>query len=216
MPRPYRLGVRKVSAEETRTRVLAAARQLLAISASPGGFSIESVARAAGVARMTVYYQFGTKAGLLQALFDDLAARGGMRELPAAFMAADPVEGLNRFIGTFCQFWASDQALFRRLQALAALDPDLSRELASREAGAQRGLRVLVARMAAAISNVEPAVLEELAAVLFTLTGFHAFDSLQRQLGGGAEEVAEVVRSLAHDAFGRYLQLSSRQSRTSS
>jgi AcrR family transcriptional regulator len=208
MPRPYRLGLREVSTEETRARVLAAARELLATSSSPGGFSVEAVARTAGVARMTVYYQFGTKAGLVQALFDELAARGGMRGLSSAFMAADPADGLNRFIGTFCRFWASDQALFRRLQALAALDPELERELGSREAGAQRGLRVLLTRMAPATSDAEPLVVEQLAAVLFTLTGFHAFDSLQRQLGGGADEVAEVISLIAQDACHRYLQLS--------
>ncbi len=45
------------------------------------GFTVDAVAREAGVARMTVYYQFGSKAGLLEAIFDSLAVRGGAEEL---------------------------------------------------------------------------------------------------------------------------------------
>src|SRR5579862_5656068 len=107
MPRPYRLGARKASAEETRARVIAAARELLATSASPVGFSVDAVARAADVARMTVYYQFGTKAGLLQAVFDELAAQGGLERLPVAFQKGNATEGLDEFISILCRFWAS-------------------------------------------------------------------------------------------------------------
>ena len=78
-PRPYRLGQRQVAADETRARVLAAARDQLAKETS---FSIDAVARRADVARMTVYYQFGSKRGLLEALFDLLAARGGCTSFP--------------------------------------------------------------------------------------------------------------------------------------
>src|SRR5690349_14114919 len=144
MPRPYRLTARKASADETRARVIAAARELLATSSSPAGFSIDAVARAADVARMTVYYQFGTKAGLLQALFDKLAEQGGMQHLVAAFQKPDPLDGLDEFVAVFCRFWASDRVVFRRLRALAALDPELKQELAAREQGARQGLRLLL------------------------------------------------------------------------
>ena len=119
-PRPYRLGQRRVAAEQTRTRVIAAARELLTASGGFTGFTIDAVAAQAGVARMTVYYQFGSKAGLLEALFDDLAARGGMDQLPAAFSRADPLDALAEFIALFCRFWASERLLIRRLQGLAA------------------------------------------------------------------------------------------------
>jgi AcrR family transcriptional regulator len=75
-PRPYRLGQRQVLADETRSKILDAARAQLETEAS---FSIDAVARRADVARMTVYYQFGSKRGLLEALFDALAASGGLR-----------------------------------------------------------------------------------------------------------------------------------------
>ena len=108
-PRPYRLGQRQAATDETRARVLAAARELLAASNGLAGFSIEAVARQAGVARMTVYYQFGSKPGLLEALFDDLAARGQIGEhLAAAFRRPDALQALAGFIAAFAHFWAAD------------------------------------------------------------------------------------------------------------
>src|SRR2546430_14142302 len=86
-PRPYRLGQRQVAADKTRSRILKAAREQLEKEAS---FSLDAVARRADVARMTAYYQFGSRRGLLEALFDDLAARGGVPPFPSAFQGPDP------------------------------------------------------------------------------------------------------------------------------
>lgn len=74
-PRRYRMGQRNAATERTRAQVLAGVRELLA---HPRGFSelsMDAVARKSGVARMTVYYQFGSKAGLLEALYEHLLAR---------------------------------------------------------------------------------------------------------------------------------------------
>ena len=84
-PRPYRLGQRQATTDQTRTRILAAARELLAAAGGIAGFTVEAVARHADVSRMTVYYQFGSKAGLLEALFDQLATTG---RLPQGAVAA--------------------------------------------------------------------------------------------------------------------------------
>ena len=89
-PRPYRLGQRQVLTEQTRERILTATRELLMTSDGFSGFSIDAVARQADVARMTVYHQFGSKIGLLEALTDVLAAQGGMQQLASAFRQPDP------------------------------------------------------------------------------------------------------------------------------
>jgi len=60
-PRPYRLGQRQATTEQTRARMLGAARELLTSSAGFAGYSIDAVARQADVARMTVYHQLGSK-----------------------------------------------------------------------------------------------------------------------------------------------------------
>src|SRR5262249_59613985 len=93
--RPYRLGQRQTSVEQTRARIVAAAREILAARDGFSGFTVDAVAAQAGVARMTVYNQFGSKLGLLEALFDDLAARGLVERLRTAFGRPDPREALT-------------------------------------------------------------------------------------------------------------------------
>ena len=65
-----------------RSRILAAARAVLV-----GGdaFTLEAVAREAGVARITIYDRFGGREALVEAIFDDLAESGGLTRLPEAF-----------------------------------------------------------------------------------------------------------------------------------
>src|SRR6202171_3145813 len=182
-PRPYRLGQRQVAADETRARILAAARDQLAEDTS---FSIDAVARRADGARMTVYYQFSSKRGLLEALFDALAARGGMQQLPSAFQKTDPAAALNRFIDVFARFWSSDRIVLRRLRAMAALDRELEQVLRDRNEGRRNGLRVIVSRLPARAGHIAETV-----DLLFALTSFENFDLL-----AGAGRKPEGVRPL--------------------
>jgi AcrR family transcriptional regulator len=187
-PRPYRLGQRRVAADETRARILAAARDQLAEDTS---FSIDAIARRADVARMTVYYQFGSKRGLLEALFDALAARGGMQQLPSVFQQADPVVALNRFIDVFARFWSSDRVVLRRLRAMAALDPELDQVLQDRNEGRRNGLRVIVTRLPARSTHAG-----EIVDVLFALTSFENFDVLAGP-DRTPDEVSPVIKRAA-------------------
>ena len=77
-PRPYRSGLRAKAALVRQQRILDAAIGVLR-GAGAGGFSLESVARAAGVTRLTVYNQFGSRRALLEAVFDARAETGGLQ-----------------------------------------------------------------------------------------------------------------------------------------
>ena len=46
---------------------------------------MEAVARRARVTRVTIYHQFESKAQLLEAVFDEFAASGGLASLPKIF-----------------------------------------------------------------------------------------------------------------------------------
>jgi AcrR family transcriptional regulator len=201
-PRPYRLGRRQAAAEHTRAQVIAAARDLLGASEGFAGFTVDAVARQAGVARMTVYYQFGSKLRLLEALFDHLAARGQLVErLPAAFKGPDPAEGLAMFIAAFAHFWASDRLVLRRLRGLAALDPDFEQGVRARDARRREGLRVLVQRLAQQQGRPVQGLLDEAVDVLHTLTSFETFDTLAGP-ARSPEEVVPLVQRLARAALG--------------
>ncbi len=145
-PRPYQPGKRRQAATEaTRSRIIEAARALLA-DPQASTFSIDAIAQRADVARMTVYYQFKSKAKLLEALFDDLAARANMSDLRKAFQEPDPRRGLNILIDVFCRFWESQGALLRRLNALAALDPEVDEAMTERGTWRREAIAQLLSR----------------------------------------------------------------------
>ena len=200
-PRPYRLGQRQATTEQTRARIINAARELLAESSSFSGFSIDAVARQADVARMTVYHQFGSKIGLLEALSDSLAAHGGMEHLADAFRRPEPLDALDEYITVFGRFWSADRLVMRRLRALAALDPDFEHVIRARDEWRRQGLRVIVQRFAEKHGRPAPEALDEAINVLFTLIGFECFDTLAGPTRS-IEEVAPMMQRLARAALG--------------
>src|SRR5436309_8998692 len=83
-PRLYRLGKRQEAMDQKRLQTLQAARQLLLERGYPS-FTMDAVARQAGVTRQTVHNQFGSRTALLEALCDFAALDGGLNRLPEAF-----------------------------------------------------------------------------------------------------------------------------------
>src|SRR4030095_6274720 len=147
-PRSYQLGQRQAAIAQTRERIVAAARELLNAESGVAGFTLDTVARQAGGARMTVYYQFGSKAGLLEALFDHLASRGHIERLRHAFEQPDPLDGLDMLVSVFADFWDADRLVMRRIRALAAIDPEVDKGVRSRDGRRRHALEVLVDRIA--------------------------------------------------------------------
>ena len=200
-PRPYRLGQRQAASEQTRMRIVNAAREVLMASDGYSTFSIDVVARRADVARMTVYHQFGSKLGLLEALCDSLAMSGGMEKLASAFRLEDPVASLNEYILVFSRFWEADRLVMRRLRALANLDPDFEQVIRSRDEWRRRGLQVIVGRFVERYGRPAPEALDEVIAVLYTLLSFEFFDMLAGPTQS-MQEVVPAVQQLAHAALG--------------
>src|SRR5882762_6014920 len=131
-PRPYRSPVRDAAADETRARIIAAARTLLGGGKDLPAFSLDGVAREAGVTRLTVYNQFESKRGLLEAVFDDIAQRGGLLDLPAVFTEPDAGIAMRRFVSVFCRFWAAHSKVMPKFQAVIRLDDEMAASLMQR------------------------------------------------------------------------------------
>jgi AcrR family transcriptional regulator len=199
-PRPYRLGQRQAATEQTRIRIINAARELLMANDGFSTFSIDVVARRADVARMTVYHQFGSKLGLLEALCDSLAMSGGMEQLSSAFRQGEPLASLNEYISVFSRFWDVDRLVMRRLRALAALDPDFEQVIRTRDEWRRKGLHVIVRRFVEQYGRPAPEALDEVIAVLYTLIGFEFFDTLAGPTRS-IQEVVPVVQQLAYAAM---------------
>lgn len=197
-PRPYRLGKRQAASEQTRSRIIAATREL--IMTGRGVPSVDSVAELAGVARMTVYYQFGSKVGLLEAVYDDLATRGLVSSLPAVFEAADALEALDELVAAFGRFWASDRLIMRRLRALAVLDPDFEGARA-RDERRRNLFQNVVGRIAEQYGQPNPASAPQLVDVFTALASFETFDAIAGE-NRSPEELVPVVQRLVRLALG--------------
>jgi len=199
MPRPYRLGQRQAAAEQTRARILTAARDLLMSPDGYSRFSIEAVARQADVARMTVYHRLGSKIGLLEALCDTLAVNGGMGHLATAFRQPDPLDALRQYLMVFGRFWEADRLVMRRLRALASLDPDFEQVIRARDAWRRQGISVIAQRLVDQLGPLPETARDEFVELLFTLSSFETFDTLAGPTRS-LEEVAPVVARLARAA----------------
>lgn len=199
-PRRYRMDQRRQAVETTRAAIVGAAREQLLGDESGAGFSIEAVARRADVARMTLYNQFGSKLGLLEAVYDDIAAKGGMTRMPAVMMRADPLETLAGVVELFCGFWASDRELFRRLFRYGLLDPTVSESHRDRNERRRRVAQAVVERLSEQYGELS---LKRAEAVdlLFTLTSFETYDGLAAE-DRTAEAVASLVLHTLRAAFG--------------
>jgi AcrR family transcriptional regulator len=184
-PRPYQAGQRRLAATAaTRKKIVEAARALLA-DPEAGAFSIDAVAERADVARMTVYYQYKSKAKLLEALFDDLGERADMRRMRKVFEERDARKSLGLLVDVFCHLWETQGSILRRLTAIAALDPEVDRALEERGDWRREALTNLIGRLP------KRKRAEELVEVLHALTSFDVYETLRR-----AKRSSEVSASL--------------------
>ena len=103
--------------------------------------SVDRIARAAGVARSTVYVIFGSRAGLFDAFAADLLERGGFQRVLDAVADPDPRVHLRDGITGGVQTFAAHRDVFRALVSMAALDPEAvgGRHAAPRASDARRG-----------------------------------------------------------------------------
>jgi AcrR family transcriptional regulator len=192
-PRRYNIEKRRTDAGLTRARVIEAAREIVASPNGMAGFSMEAVARQAGVARMTVYYQFGSRVGLLEAVYDDLAQRGLVASLRAVFGAPDALEALDLLVAAFGQFWASDRLIMRRLRALAVLDPDFN---GARERDERRRnlFQEVIGRITEQYGQPNPESAPRLTDILTALASFENFDALAGEARSPDDLIPDVQR----------------------
>ena len=201
-PRAYKLGKREAAATETRSRILDAAREILADESGTADLSMDAIARRADVSRLTVYYQFKSRPGLLEALYDQMAARGNLRRIAEIFHEPDVSVALEKLVRIFVAFWSSDPVVIRRLRGMAALDAEMAPGLHARDARRRHIARELLGRIASAKKKKTRSEELNLAAdVLSMLTSFETYDALGRA-GHKHKEITETVIKLARVAAG--------------
>lgn len=194
-PRTYSMRKREALASETRLRILEAARQILS-EESEEPLSMDQIARRADVSRLTIYYQFKSRPGLLEALYDYLATRGNMRRMAEVFHEPDSYVALDKLVSVFIGFWSSDRVVIRRLRAMAALDPEIAKGIQSRDARRRQIAGELLKRiMASGKKTYTGEQFKTTADVLAMLTSFATYDALATA-GHSQEEIVGIIARL--------------------
>jgi AcrR family transcriptional regulator len=189
--RPYELGKRLEQMDESRAAILRAAQAQLAAK----GFrrlTMEGLAAESGVTRQTIHNLFGTKTGVLEAVFDLIALESGMERMREVMMLPPGEAQLTRFVGIFCGFWAKNRMLIRRVHGMGAIDPEFGTVIDARNQRRLMAATRIVQRVGSDDST-------EKAAMLAALTSFEFFDALAESCGSEAE-AERMVLHLARSA----------------
>ncbi|ABD12295.1 transcriptional regulator, TetR family [Frankia casuarinae] len=190
-PRRYEQRLRTAGADQTRRRILDAMYEQL-----PRLASVEAVARQAGVARSTVYLVFGSRAGLFDALTQDVLDRGGFADLVRAVQDPDPLVHLRGGITASVRVYAGQRDA---LWALRSMEQALDGALQRAEQDRLGGMEHLAERLAAhGLLRVPVAAAVD---VLWLLTSFDAFDLLYTGRRLSVDEVAARLLATAEHAL---------------
>jgi AcrR family transcriptional regulator len=201
--RRYEQRLRAEAAEETRRRILDAVYDRLR-EAPTQPVSVEQVARAARVARSTVYLIFGSRAGLFDAFGQDLLRRGGFERLVTAVAHPDARETLRQGIRAGVHMFAADRDVHRVLFSMATLDPEATAGAMQRsEARRKDGMASLAQRLAEQDLLRPDLTVDDAAHILFLATSFDAFDLLYTGRGLPVDEVARLLVATAERAVCR-------------
>ena len=184
--RPYELGKRLEQMDESRAAILLAAKRQLAAEGYQR-LTMASLAAASGVTRQTIHNLFGTKTGVLEAVFDLIALESGMERMREVMMLPPGDSQLLRFVEIFCGFWAKNRLLIRRVHGIGAIDPEFGVVIDARSRRRLMAATRIVQRM----SGDDGA---QKAAMLAALTSFEFFDALAESSGSEDEALAMVLR----------------------
>ncbi len=179
--RPYSLGKRLESSDRKRAGILAAARAQLESNGFLS-FTLEGLALNSGVTRQTIHNLFGTKAGVLEALFDQLALDGGLERMRSVMQQTNPASMLAGFVEIFTGFWMKDRLLIRRIHGIAAIDPEFGAVLEARNRR-RLGAAARVVQMLDRDGGGRDVA--QRSATLYALTSFEFFDVLAEGCAGG-------------------------------
>lgn len=194
--RSYLSPARDAAAAATQAKLVEAAARLLRDPGSVSAFSLDAVAKAAGVTRLTVYNKFGSRRGLLEAVLDQRAQEGGLARIPEAMKLPDPRAAVARIVTIFCEFWAHDPAV-GGLHDAASVDPEFRAALTERNQLRRLLLRTLVKRCLTPAQHRRRG--DDAVDLLFALTSHAMYRSLEP--GRSCEQVCALLLPLCDEVL---------------
>jgi AcrR family transcriptional regulator len=193
--RPYTAARRRDSAASI-DRVLEAAERLI----KDGKFhaaTMDELAAAAGVSRATVFNRFGSKLGVLEALFRRGMEGPEMAAIWEALELEDPVAALDAVVDVGCTIWEAYGFVHLQLQSVAVLEPEAASLVDEQREVQRAGLQRLIRRLAKA-GRLRSGLSEARAtATLHTVTSLESFLWLRRSYGMSLRQTRETLAELA-------------------
>jgi AcrR family transcriptional regulator len=176
--RPYHSPTRRRQAEQTRARILAAARDLFR-SAGYAATTLEAIASSAQVSAKTVEAAFGSKRGVLAALVDPLASAGPPRELVDQIrLARDPRHRLRLVAELTRRAYEASVPEFELMRGAIAVAPEVAavaRQVESRRHANQARLAAYLAEHGVLRDGLAP---EGATDIIWALTGYDLYRAL--------------------------------------
>ena len=190
------MKARADTVEETRRKVLEAAREAILAGPTPA-VSMGDVARRAGVARSTLYSTYGSLAGLVGAVSVDAQMRAGFDRVLELFNLPDAAEAMIRALPEGAHMYGSDYEMTRRVRVLARLDPEVMNGLVLGDQVRAGGMRYQADRLSDQ-GRLRPEVTPERAAtLLWLLTSFDTYDGLHTTWGMDSDQIGELLVAIA-------------------
>lgn len=162
-------------ADSGRDRILEAAAAVLNLD-DVAAFSLEAVAKRAGVTRMTVYNRFGSKVALLSETFDLLLERDAFSGMADVFAQQDLGAAMDAYVGMLGRFYADNRPLMTKMAGAVRLDADLEAAVRPKNQRRRAGLERLLAKFGT--PKQSSIATSELVNTLDVLMNFNTFDAL--------------------------------------
>jgi AcrR family transcriptional regulator len=198
--RAYRVPRRSQRAQDTRQKIMAAVRELLA----EGTFheaTVGEVADRAGIARATLYQHFRSRLDLVDAICDTFDANPELVRIRSVVAQPDADAALLETIARCVGFWSSEDAILEQIYGVAAIDP-AARDLVERQRADRRGEMQRLVKNLHASGRLRAGLGQRRAlALIMLLTSYESF----RELRWAGLSTGEVVTSLQRS--GRALLL---------
>jgi AcrR family transcriptional regulator len=196
-PRAYRARTRPKRSEETRERIKAAVRDLLA----EGRFhdsTVEEVADRAGVARATLYQHFRSRLELVDAICETLSENPALRRLRETVDLPDADAALAETIADSIRFWSSEDPILRQLYGVAAVDP-AAQDLVDRQRADRRSELERLVRNLSRAGRLQEGTNERRAlSLLLVLTSYDTFREL-REAGLTDRQLTTTLQQSARE-----------------
>jgi AcrR family transcriptional regulator len=193
--RAYRAQQRTSRSTQTRERILAAVRDLLA----EGSFhetAVEQVAERAGVARATLYQHFRSRLELVDAICETFDANPALLKLRHVVEHPDSATALAETIALSVRFWSTEDPVLAPLYGVEAIDP-AARDLVARQRADRRSELQRLARHLHTTKRLRAGVGEKRGLdLLMVFTSYETFRELR--LSGLTD--AQVTKALQDSA----------------